>query len=74
MANASGETEITARMLAPQIRGLAPALPEDPGSERLRDTMARFEAWVLRRALEKHANRRIATAQSLGITRECLYR
>ncbi len=34
--------------------------------------MARFEAWVLRRALERHGQRRIVTACSLGITRECL--
>ena len=36
--------------------------------------MARFEAWVLRRALEHHGQRRIATARSLGITREWLYK
>jgi transcriptional regulator of acetoin/glycerol metabolism len=29
---------------------------------------------VLRRALERHAGRRIATARSLGITREALYK
>ena len=34
--------------------------------------MFRFEAWVLRRALEHHGQRRIATARSLGITRERL--
>ena len=33
-----------------------------------------FEAWVLRRAFDRHANRRIAPARSLGITRECLYK
>ncbi|TDJ09831.1 MAG: sigma-54-dependent Fis family transcriptional regulator, partial [Deltaproteobacteria bacterium] len=37
-------------------------------------TMARFEAWVLRCALDRHDGRRIATARSLDITRECLYK
>jgi DNA-binding NtrC family response regulator len=36
--------------------------------------MARFEAWVLRRSLEHHGGRRIATARALGITREALYK
>ncbi len=74
VANAHGEPEVTARMLSTQIQRIAPALPPDPGSEQLRQTMARLEAWILRRALEKHAGRRIATARSLGITRECLYK
>ncbi len=73
-ASAGGETEVTARMLSAQIRGTAPALPPDAGGETLRQTMMRFEAWVLRRALERHAGRRIATARALGITRECLYK
>ncbi|MFQ5514216.1 MAG: sigma-54 interaction domain-containing protein [Myxococcota bacterium] len=74
VAHANGESEVTARMLSPPIQGIAPVLPADPGSERLRETMARLETWVLRRALERHAGRRIATARSLGITRECLYK
>jgi transcriptional regulator with PAS, ATPase and Fis domain len=74
VANACGEPEVTARALSPQIQGLGPALPPDPGGETLRETMARLEAWVLRRALEKHGQRRIATARSLGVTRECLYK
>ena len=74
VASARGETEVTARMLSPEIQGLAGALPADPGAETLRETMARLEKWVLRRALERHAGRRIATARSLGITRECLYK
>ncbi len=57
-------------------RGISSAspLPSQPGSESLRETMARFEAWVSLRALERHGQRRIATARSLGITRECLYK
>ncbi|MBW2280319.1 MAG: sigma-54-dependent Fis family transcriptional regulator [Deltaproteobacteria bacterium] len=74
VASARGEPEITARMLSPQIQGLASALPPDPGAETLRETMARLEAWVLRGALERHGGKRISTARSLGITRECLYK
>ena len=74
VSNAAGESEVSARLLSPQIRRGAPALPLGSGTETLRETMARFEAWVLRRALERHGDRRIATARSLGITRECLYK
>ncbi len=74
VASVRGEPEVTARMLSEPIQGLAPALPADPGAECLRETMARFEAWVLWRALKQHGGRRIATARSLGITRECLYK
>ena len=44
------------------------------GDEPLRDTLARYEAWVLRRALERHHGHRSETARSLGITREGLYK
>ena len=74
IASSAGEPEVTARMLSPEIQGLAGALPPDGGAETLRETMARLETWVLRRALERHAGRRIATARSLGITREALYK
>jgi transcriptional regulator with PAS, ATPase and Fis domain len=74
VANAVGESEVTACMLSPQLRGQVQALPPGDGSETLAETMGRFEAWVLRRALDRHEGRRIATARSLGITRECLYK
>ncbi len=74
VSNASSEIEVTARLLSPQIRRGSDGLPTVGADETLRTTMARFEAWVLRRALDRHANRRIATARSLGITRECLYK
>jgi two-component system NtrC family response regulator len=73
-ASAAGAPELTASMLSAQIRGAHPSLPPDRVAEGLRQTMARFEAWVLRRALEQHAGRRIATARALGITREALYK
>ena len=74
IAASDGEDEITARMLSPEVRGARSAFSPDAGAERLRETMDRFESWVLRRALERHGGRRIVTARSLGITRECLYK
>ena len=45
-----------------------------PGHEPLRCTLARIEAWLIRRALDEHGGRRAATARTLGITREGLYK
>jgi len=73
-ASAAGAVELTASLLSQPIRGARPSLPPDGASEDLRQTMARFEAWVLRRALDQHGGRRIATARALGITREALYK
>jgi Nif-specific regulatory protein len=42
--------------------------------ESLRAQMARVEAWLIRRALDAHGGRRAATARTLGITREGLYK
>jgi len=44
------------------------------GGEPLRRTLARIEGWLIRRALEEHGGRRAATARTLGITREGLYK
>jgi transcriptional regulator with PAS, ATPase and Fis domain len=44
-----------------------------PG-ESLRETLARVEAWLIRRALETNSGRRATTARLLGITREGLYK
>jgi len=43
-------------------------------SEPLRDSLARFEALCLRRALDRNAGRRAETARNLGLTREGLYK
>jgi transcriptional regulator with PAS, ATPase and Fis domain len=43
-------------------------------SEPLRDSLARFEAWCLRRALDRNAGKRAETARNLGLTREGLYK
>jgi transcriptional regulator with PAS, ATPase and Fis domain len=74
VTHAEGGSAITARMLSPQLRGLAPGLPRDAQSETLREAVARFESWYLRRSLERNANRKLVTARELGITRECLYK
>jgi len=44
-----------------------------PG-DTLRETLARVEAYLIRRALDSHEGRRAATARSLGITREGLHK
>jgi len=74
VTHAEGGAEITARMLSPQLRGVAPGLPRDEHGETLRQAVARFECWYLSRTLERNANRRVVSARELGITRECLYK
>ncbi len=58
-----------------RVRGLLDPIEANlrPG-DTLRETLDRIEAWLLRRALETHGNRRAATARRLGITREGLYK
>jgi two-component system NtrC family response regulator len=56
--------------LAPIDHALERAAPGEP----LRATVARVEAWLLRRALEAEGGCRAATARRLGITREGLYK
>jgi Nif-specific regulatory protein len=43
-------------------------------AEPLRETLARFEAWCVRRELDRNAGRRAETARRLGLTREGLYK
>jgi transcriptional regulator with GAF, ATPase, and Fis domain len=43
-------------------------------AEPLRESLARFEAWCLRRALDRSGGRRAETARNLGLTREGLYK
>jgi transcriptional regulator with PAS, ATPase and Fis domain len=44
-----------------------------PG-ETLHESMTRYEAWLLRRALDRNGGRRAVTARALGVTREGLYK
>jgi Nif-specific regulatory protein len=54
-----------------QLHEQLPSLVCD--SEPLRDSLARFEALCLRRALDRNDGRRAETARNLGLTREGLY-
>jgi DNA-binding NtrC family response regulator len=42
--------------------------------ETLRESLARLEAWLIRRTLERAGGRRAESARRLGITREGLYK
>jgi transcriptional regulator with GAF, ATPase, and Fis domain len=72
-----GET-LTPGHFSERLRGafapLEAARAEIPAGETLRDTMDRLEAWLVRRALERHQGRRNDTARHLGLTREGLYK
>jgi Nif-specific regulatory protein len=59
--------------------GRSVALLEDPAlrdlpDEPLRETVARIEAHLIRRALAANGGRRVETARKLGLTREGLYK
>jgi transcriptional regulator with GAF, ATPase, and Fis domain len=72
-----GET-LTPSHFSDRLRGsfapLEAAETTIPPGETLRDTMDRLEAWLVRRALERHQGRRNDTARHLGLTREGLYK
>jgi transcriptional regulator with PAS, ATPase and Fis domain len=66
---------IPAERLSERLRQvLAPVEAVVREGETLRETMARVEAWLLRRALERTGQRRAETARRLGLTREGLYK
>ena len=66
---------IPAERLSERLGQLLDPLPSAVhDGEPLRDTLARFEAWCLRRALDRNAGRRAETARNLGLTREGLYK
>ena len=71
-----GET-IAARHLSERLQQALRPVTEsgiDPRADTLQRQVARLEAWLIRRALEAHGDRRAATARTLGITREGLYK
>jgi Nif-specific regulatory protein len=66
---------IPAERLSDRLGQLSEPLPDAVHEgEPLRETLARFEAWCLRRALERNSGRRAETARTLGLTREGLYK
>ncbi len=67
--------EIPIARLSSRMREAIPSLEHPPlEGETLQQSLARAEAWLLRAALKRHDQRRSATARSLGITREGLYK
>ena len=72
----AGET-IAVRHLSERLHATLAPIEEatrSDGPESLRAQLARVEAWLIRRSLDAHGNRRAATARTLGITREGLYK
>ena len=66
---------ITPPLLSETLGTIAePVEAGSPPGETLRESMARVEAWLIRRALEGNGGRRASTARQLGITREGLYK
>ena len=59
---------------ANRCAALAPIEASVVSDDSLRDNMRRVEAWMIRRTLEEQGGRRAATARTLGITREGLYK
>jgi transcriptional regulator with PAS, ATPase and Fis domain len=56
--------------IAPLDQARLPDVPDEP----LRETLARLEAHLIRRALARNGAGRVATARQLGLTREGLYK
>ncbi|MGH0037469.1 MAG: sigma-54 interaction domain-containing protein [Myxococcota bacterium] len=66
---------VSPRLLSPRLtHDMAPLSRGASRPETLRETMARVESYVLRRALERNEGRKSMTARQLGITREGLYK
>jgi Nif-specific regulatory protein len=62
-------------LLSPRLSGvLEPIEANAVDGETLKESLARIEAWLIRRALERCDDRRTETARRLGITREGLYK
>jgi Nif-specific regulatory protein len=75
LALSEPQESIPAERLSERLGQLFEPLPTAVHeAEPLRETLARFEAWCLRRALERNAGRRTETARALGLTREGLYK
>jgi len=72
----AGDT-IAVRHLSERLHATLSPIEEATRSdahETLHAQMARVEAWLIRRSLDAHGGRRAATARTLGITREGLYK
>ena len=69
-----GEAIAPSRLSARLLGILEPVAVLGERAETLRATVARIEAWLLRRALDENDGRRTETARKLGLTREGLYK
>jgi transcriptional regulator with PAS, ATPase and Fis domain len=77
LALAEAGEAIVMRHLSERLQETLRPVHETKQSERpesLRAQLGRIEAFLLRRALDAHKGRRAATARTLGITREGLYK
>jgi DNA-binding NtrC family response regulator len=68
------EREHLSERLGPSLAPVQLAVAQGEQGEPLRATVARVEAFLLRRALEAESGCRAATARRLGLTREGLYK
>jgi transcriptional regulator with PAS, ATPase and Fis domain len=71
---APGDTLVPAHFSRRVFEPTESAVAEARSGETLREALQRIEALLIRRALDAHGGRRAATARSLGITREGLYK
>ncbi len=75
LALAEPDESITPKLLSPRVLGIMEAIDQAAGAgDTLRDALDRVEAWLIRRALERHGGRKAMTARRLGVTREGLYK
>ena len=75
LALAKPGTVLERELLSPRLSGvLEPIQANAVDGETLKESLARIEAWLIRRALERCDDRRTETARRLGITREGLYK
>ena len=75
LALAEPDELITPKLLSPRVLGIMEAIDQASGAgDTLRDALDRVEAWLIRRALERHGGRKAMTARRLGVTREGLYK
>jgi len=76
LALASPGEDLAARHFSKRLLEAQESIPGSAAltGDGLRAALQRYEARLIRRALDQHGGRRAATARSLGITREGLYK
>jgi transcriptional regulator with GAF, ATPase, and Fis domain len=75
LALAGPDATLTPTHFSKRLYGVLEPIQANPHPEgSLRATLARIEAWLIRRALDAHGGRRAETARHLELTREGLYK